>query len=333
MNDRMQDEQEWFRQLTEMEDKKHKKHKKQKASDGGRRPITQPKRRPDDSKRGFKSVAGMDELKILFLEGLINVLRNPECARAFGVRPPSILLYGPSGCGKTFFAEKAAEEAGIAFMKVEPDSIASPYIHGTQEKIEEVFKDAEAQAPVLLFFDEFETMVPRRSGSNNDYDFRNGETNEFLCKLNNVADKGVYVVAATNRPDCIDPAVLRTGRIDEIVYVDMPDIKAREGLFQLLLSDLPVTRGIDHHALAEMTEGYNCSDIDYIVRVAARKMFNANVKDKRFRYKTISQKLIEETIRDRIPSVDSQSLRGFERMRAQFSVEGRRQPATIGFRR
>lgn len=254
MNNRMNDEQEWFRQLTE--GKKGKKDKTQRTSTAGRKSIDQPRRHPKNSKQGFKCVAGMDELKTLFMEGFINVLRNPECARAFGVRPHSILLYGPSGCGKTFFAEKAAEEAGIAFMKVEPDSIASPYIHGTQEKIEEVFKDAEAQAPVLLFFDEFETMVPRRSGSNNDYDFRNGETNEFLCKLNNVADKGVYVVAATNRPDCIDPAVLCTGRMDEIVYVDMPDIKAREGLFQLLLSDLPVARGIDHHALAEMTEGH-----------------------------------------------------------------------------
>lgn len=326
MSNRELDEQEWYRLLTE-----GKKDKTQRTPTAERKPVPQPRRKAKNAKQGFKCVAGMDELKTLFMEGLINVLNNPDCAKAFGVRPPSVLLYGPSGCGKTFFAEKLAEEAGIGFMKVEPDTIASPYIHGTQEKIEQVFEDAEAQSPVLLFFDEFETMVPIRSGIGNDNEQRSGETNEFLCKLNNAADKGIYVVAATNRPDRIDPAVLRTGRMDEIIYVDMPDVKAREGLFQLFLADLPVSSDVDHHALAEMTEGYNCSDIDYIVRVAARKMFNANVKNRNSQYRKISQALIEETIRGRMPSVDSQSLHGFDRMRAQFSIEGRRQPATIGF--
>lgn len=324
MKNRMQDEREWFRQLTD-------KDKTPKNASMEREPVAQPRRNPEQPKRGFGCVAGMDELKRIFFEGLINVLRNPACAEAFGVRPPSILLYGPSGCGKTFFAEKVAEEAEITFMKIEPDALASQYIHGTQHKIEQVFTEAEEQAPVLLFFDEFETMVPKRmSGSEND--LRNGETNEFLCKLNNAADRGIYVVAATNRPDCIDPAILRTGRIDEIVYVDMPDVKARESLFRLFLSNLPVDANIDYHALAEMSEGYNCSDIEYIVRMAARGMFNANVREKNACYKMITQLLLEETIRGRVPSIDGQSLRGYERMRVQFSQEGRRQPVGIGFR-
>lgn len=325
MDDRIQREQDWFRQLTK--------------GDGGRapkkspepKPQCQPKREPDKPSQGFDCVAGMDELKKLFRESLINVLQNPECAKAFGIRPPSILLYGPAGCGKTFFAEKAAEEAGIEFMKVDPDVIASQYIHGTQQKIKQVFTDAEGKAPVLLFFDEFETMVPKRGGGA-DSDLRNGETNEFLCKLNNVAERGIYVIAATNRPDCIDPAVLRTGRIDEIVYVGMPDAKTRENLFRLGLSRIPSMEDIDCRTLAEMTEGFNCSDVDYIIKVAARKMFNINTSEQNTCYKRVSQTLLEETIHHRRPSLDSYALHEYERLRDMFSLEGQRHHSTIGYR-
>ena len=219
---------------------------------------------------GFMDVAGMDELKQLVIEGFINVLNNRECAKAFGVTPPSLLFYGPAGCGKTFFAEKIAEEVGVNFMKVVPDDIASTLVHGSQEKIAAVFKTAVKNAPTLIFFDEFDAMVPRRSSDDRNY--QNGEVNEFLCMLNNASEKGVYVLAATNHPERIDKAVLRTGRIDELIYVDMPDSKARESLFRLALSKLPVEENIDFTRLADMTKGYNCSDISYIIKVASRKI-------------------------------------------------------------
>lgn len=113
--------------------------------------------------RGFRDVAGMDDLKRLVIEGFINVLNNRECAKAFGVTPPSLLFYGPAGCGKTFFAEKIAEEVGVNFMKVVPDDIASTLVHGTQEKVADVFRRAAKSAPTLLFFDEFDAMVPCRT--------------------------------------------------------------------------------------------------------------------------------------------------------------------------
>ncbi len=175
-------------------------------------------------------------------------------------------------------AEKIAEEVGINFMKVVPDDLASTLVHGTQEKIGEVFRRAERKAPTLIFFDEFDAMVPQRS--NDDRNYQNGETNEFLCMLNNAAEKGIYVLAATNHPERIDKAVLRTGRIDEIIYVDMPDSKARESLFKLELSKLPSAEDIDYGRLADLTNGYNCSDISYIVKMASRKMFNASIKEK-----------------------------------------------------
>lgn len=306
---------------------------------------------------GFGDIAGMNELKEFVTEGFINVLKNRKCAEVYGIKPPSMLFYGPAGCGKTFFAEKMAEEIGINFVKIVPDDLACTWVHGTQQRIGEVFKDAEKKAPTLLFFDEFDAMVPKRSGdeANQHYD---SEVNEFLCMLNNASERGIYVLAATNHPERIDKAVLRTGRIDEMVYIDMPDKEARKSLFSLALSKLPSDEGIDINRLAELTEGYNCSDIRYIVQSAARKMFNATIKDNRRNnesrteldpamlsraggrlevnvdeYHPISQTLLEEIISKKRPSVSSRDLREYERVRNEFSPkdDGCRH-ATIGFR-
>lgn len=266
---------------------------------------------------GFKDVAGMDELKKLVTEGFINVLKNRECAEAYGIVPPSLLFYGPAGCGKTFFAEAIASEVGVNFIRVVPDDIASKWVHGTQEKIGEIFRKAERNAPTMLFFDEFDAMVPKRSDG--EIHNQNGEVNEFLCMLNNASEKGIYVIAATNHPEAIDKAVLRTGRIDELIYVDMPDKAARESLFRLSLSKLPSAEDIDYGKLADLTQGYNCSDINYIVKVASRKMFNESIAEKDKSYKTITQMQLEDIISRKSPSVTSKDLREYERIRCQLS--------------
>ncbi len=285
---------------------------------------------PQKKGGGLQDIAGMSELKQLITESFINVLRNKECAEKFAIKPPSMLLYGPSGVGKTFFAEKVAEEIGIHFMKVVPDDLACQYIHGTQAKIGELFKEAEQKAPTLLFFDEFDCMVPQRSA--NDDNYQNGEVNEFLCMLNNASSKGIYVIAATNHPERIDKAVLRTGRIDELIYVGMPDKTSRESLFKMSLSKLPCSKEINFAQLADMTKGFNCSDIGYIVQIASRRMFNASIQQSRKACLPITQEILVDTIKQRTPSVSSKDLRDFERIQSELSPRQKgSQPRSIGF--
>lgn len=277
---------------------------------------------------GLRDIAGMNELKRLVTESFINVLKNKELAKKFGINPPSFLFYGPAGVGKTFFAEKVAEETGINFIRVTPDDLASSYIHGTQAKIGELFKEAEEKAPTLLFLDEFDAMVPRRS--TNDENFQNGEVNEFLCMLNNANERGIYVMASTNHPERIDNAILRTGRIDELIYVDLPDKEARESLFRLKLSKLPTVNNLNLSQLADMTKGFNCSDIGYIVQVASRRMFNESIAQNACRL--ITQEVLIESITERRPSVSPKDLREFERLKSEFSPKQKGvQPKGIGF--
>ena len=175
---------------------------------------------------GFKDVAGMEELKDIVRKKIIFVLKNRELAERYKLTPPNgMLLYGPPGCGKTFFAEKFAEESGFRFIDVKASDVGSPYIHGTQGKVADLFKKAEAQPPTVICFDEFDAFVPNRSGVDNQS--LSSEVNEFLSQLNNCAKRGIFIVCTSNRPDKIDPAVLRTGRIDQLIYVPAPDQAAR----------------------------------------------------------------------------------------------------------
>lgn len=293
-------------------------------------PISQP---PAPKKgHGFDDIAGMEEQKRLVREGFINVLNNREMAQAYGILPPSLMLYGPSGCGKTHFARAVANELGVNFMEIVPDDIASKWVHGTQEKIAEVFRKAEKNAPTLLFFDEFDAMVPVRTSE--DRHHQNNEVNEFLCMMNNAQEKGVYVIVATNHPENIDRAVLRTGRIDEMIYIDMPDSSARKDLFAHALAKLPASENIDYEKLAAMTSGYSCSDITYIIKVASRKKFNETIQHKDEPYRLISQMELEEAIKQQVPSVSPRELRAYERIRNEFSPKDQgRKAVAIGFNR
>lgn len=254
---------------------------------------------------GFADIAGMDDLKEMLRKRVILILQDKELAQKYKLTPPNgMLLYGPPGCGKSFFAEKFAEETGFNFILVKASDLGSIYIHGSQGKIADLFKKAEENAPTVLCFDEFDAFVPNRSGDTSGN--QAGEVNEFLTQLNNCSKRGIFVIATSNRPDKVDPAVLRTGRIDKQIYVPMPDPTARRLMFELYLKDRPC-QGIDSEALARLADGYVASDIAYVVNEAATIAA--------FNHESITQELMTKTIEGIKPSISKDLLKEYEEMR------------------
>lgn len=258
---------------------------------------------------GFADVAGMHDIKDFMQKKIINVLRNPKKAEKFKIQIPNgMLLYGPPGCGKTFIAEKFAEEAGYNYIFVKSSDLASIYVHGSQEKIAKLFDDARKSAPTIINFDEFEALVPNRSKINNSSE--SGEVNEFLTQMNNCGKDRIFIIASTNRPDLIDPAIRRKGRLDQIVYIPVPDTEAREGIFKIHMDGRPARGDIDYAKLASLTENYVASDIAYIVNDAATRAFEDDVD--------ISQVLLEEVIKENSPSLSRKDIKFYENIKTEL---------------
>lgn len=264
-----------------------------------------------DNKEGasLDRVAGLEDVKSVLRRNVMFVLQNKEKAERYGLKAPNgILLYGPPGCGKSFVAEMFAKESGLNFVMVKASDLGSIYIHGTQGKIAELFQDAEAKAPTLICLDELDGMMPNRSIIMNES--ATGEVNEFLSQLNNCAERGIIVIGTTNRPEKIDPAILRTGRMDKILYVDMPNAEVRESLFKMNLERRYTDNSIDYKALAEITEGYVASDIAYIINEAS---LTAAIADE-----PISERLLREQIAITRSSISKAEIAEYEQMRRRY---------------
>lgn len=221
--------------------------------------------------RGLDKVAGMHELKALLRAEVVEPVRNPEPFKQYGLSIPNgILLYGPPGCGKTYIARALAEELGHHFLEIVPSELASPYVHGSVIRIRELFDEAAALAPAVVFIDEFEALVPVRSGLGGFQHHKAEEVNEILTHLNASSEKRVFIIAATNQPELIDPAVRRTGRLDKLIYVGPPDEEARRDMLLLHLSNRPLSDQLDVSDLAKQLSGYSASDLRFLVDEAAR---------------------------------------------------------------
>ena len=273
---------------------------------------TWPRNPSRPAQRGFDAIAGMDALKRTLTDDVVNALRDCEIYEEYGLTIPNgLLLYGPPGCGKTFIAERLAEEIDLNFRIIRPSDIASVYIHGTQEKIRQLFESARKEAPSILFFDEIDAILPSREG-NLQHSYA-AEVNELLAQMNNCSESGVFIIGATNRPDRIDPAILRTGRMDKVVYVGPPDFDARKAMFQLHLAYRPVQAGLDIDDLAGATDDRVGSDLKFLVDQAARNALQTREK--------IGMSHLLEAIRTHPPSVSRDQLRQYESLRYRFEDE------------
>lgn len=268
----------------------------------------------------------------MLTRNFIDIVKNRELAKQFQITPPNgILLWGPPGTGKTFISKKLAEESGMLFSLVKPSDLGNIYIHGSQGMIADLFIRSEALAKknncgVLLVFDEFDSIVPKRDGCNDNN--QANEVAEFLTRLNDCAEKNIFVVATTNRIDAIDTAIIRRGRMDEIVYVGMPDEDARKELLEIELLKRP-HEIIDIDSVVKLTNGYSSSDISFIVKECARCSFEESIQAKHLI--KINQMLLEKTIATTKPSVSSDELKKYESKR-DFICNGRKhERPRVGF--
>jgi transitional endoplasmic reticulum ATPase len=230
---------------------------------------------------------------------------------------------------------RLAEECGMECSIINPSDLGSIYIHGSQSMIKELFEKAKKKGEkngkgVLLILDEFDALCPQRTSEDNNN--QSGEVAEFLVQLNNCGERKVYVIGTTNCIDRIDKAVMRKGRIDNIIYIGMPDENCREQLFEYELKKRPHDENIDIKTLAQMTEGFTSSDISFLVKESARNSFEASLQTEDKHVVKISQDILEHVIQNTRPSVSSDEVNRYEKMRDEFERGRNSHRPHVGFR-
>jgi transitional endoplasmic reticulum ATPase len=217
----------------------------------------------------WDDIGGLGDVKQQLREAVEWPLKYPEIFEKMGVTPPrGILLYGPPGCGKTLLAKAVATESGANFIAVKGPEILSKWVGESEKAVREIFRRARQVAPAVVFFDEIDSIAPAR-GFRHDTGVTDRIVNQLLAELDGIQTlKNVVVIGATNRADMIDPALLRPGRFDRIIYVPPPDRKARIEILKVHTRKVPLDKDVDLQKIADMTEGYSGADLEALVREA-----------------------------------------------------------------
>ena len=223
--------------------------------------VEVPKVRWDD-------IGGLDGVKQELRESVELPLSQPEKFKKMGIQPPrGVLLYGPPGCGKTLLAKAAANEANANFISVKGPEVLSKWVGESEKAVREIFRKARQLSPCIVFFDELDAIAPMRGTDTNKVTER--VVNQLLTELDGIEKReGVVFVAATNRPDLLDSALLRPGRLDRFVLVPQPDEATRLKILQLQTSGMPV-KGVRLEEIARQTENFSGADLEAVCREAA----------------------------------------------------------------
>ncbi len=252
----------------------------------------------------WDDVGGLDEIKEALKETVEWPLKYDDLFKKADTKPPKgIILHGKPGTGKTYMAKALASESGVNFISVKGPQILSKYIGESEKGVRELFRMAKQASPCILFLDEIDSLTPRRSEDGSGSGVLDRVIGQFLTEMDGIEDlKGVIVLAATNRIDLIDPALLRSGRFDLLFEVPLPDLKTREKIFGIHTRKKPLSKKINLNKLALKTEGLTGSDIEFICRKAAMLAIrqtidkNQNLAAEQTAEISISEKHFEEAI-------------------------------------
>ncbi len=253
----------------------------------------------------WSDVGGLDDVKELLRDMVELPLKDPKAFERMGVRPPrGILLYGPPGTGKTLLAKAVASESEANFISIKGPEVMSKWVGESEKAVREIFKRAKQVAPAIIFIDEIDSIVPRR-GSASGPGVTERVVNQLLTSMDGLESlEGIIVMAATNRPDIIDPALLRPGRFDRLVLVPAPDQKTRESILKVKMADMPV-KGVSVKELAKRTEGFSGADLEGLCREAALSAIKAGRK-------TVMQKDFDRAFEEVRPSLDEETIKFYE---------------------
>jgi transitional endoplasmic reticulum ATPase len=257
----------------------------------------------------WKDVGGLDEVKRQLREVVEMPLDNPESYKRLGVRPAKgVLLYGPPGTGKTLLAKAVATESKANFISIKGPEIMSKWLGESEKAVRQAFKKAKQVAPSVVFLDEIDAIAPRR-GSSSDTNVTERIVNQLLTSIDGLESLvGVTVIAATNRPDIVDPALLRPGRFDRLMLIPPPDQEGRLSVLKVHTRNMPLV-DVDLESIAARTDGYVGADLENLCReaamVALRLNRNADV---------VEGKHFEAALKNIKPSLSKDILKEYENM-------------------
>jgi transitional endoplasmic reticulum ATPase len=248
----------------------------------------------------WEDIGGLEEVKKALREAIEWPLKYPKLFEEAGAKPPKgILLHGPSGSGKTLLAKAVANESGVNFISIKGPELMSKFVGESEKGVRETFKRAKQTAPCIIFFDEIDALAPRRGTGITDSHVSERVISQLLTEMDGLEElRGVVILAATNRTDLIDPALLRAGRFDQILYVPPPNQEARLEIFKIHTKKNPLVKNVSLQKLAAETEGYMGSDIEAICREATMLAIRKHIENNKGREISEKSPKLQVTMED-----------------------------------
>ena len=273
----------------------------------------------------WEDIGGLDDVKRELIEAVEWPIKHPKAFLRLGIRPPrGILMYGPPGTGKTLLAKAVAQESEANFILVNGPSLLSKWVGDSEKAVREVFRKARQTAPTIIFFDEIDSIAPKRGIGDNHVTER--VVNQILTEMDGLQElQDVVVIAATNRPDILDTALLRPGRFDRIILAPVPDEVTREMIFAVHLKKMPLENDVNVKELALKTKGYVGADIEAICREAAIMALRKDMEAKKVGKKHFDEALekVRPSVTEDIEKMYTEMMEYFKQARAKEMEDSR----------
>lgn len=249
----------------------------------------------------WSDIGGMENIKLKLKQAVEWPLKHPESFIRMGIQPPKgVLLYGPPGCSKTMIAKALANESGLNFLAIKGPELMNKYVGESERAVREVFRKARAVAPSVIFFDELDALAVQRGSSSDAGNVADRVLAQLLTEMDGIEQlKDVTILAATNRPDRIDKALMRPGRIDRIIYVPLPDAATRREIFSLQFHSMPISEDVDMDELVLQTDTYSGAEIIAVCREAALQALEEDIHARSILRRHFTRAL--STVTPRIP--------------------------------